>query len=340
MKKIQVRIFIMLSFFVLMTACTKEETTAIKEETPDSPSLSIPVLTTTQSTSITFSTALTGGLITSDGGSTVTSRGVCWSTSTNPTVELNTKTIDGAGIGSFTSSLDELKENTIYYFRAYATNSIGTAYGNQLSFVTTTANPGCGNITDIDGNIYPTVKIESQYWMRENLNTSKYRNGDVIPQVQDQSEWGKLTTGAWCYFQNGDGTLDKERGKLYNWYAVNDSRGLAPKGWHIPSYSEFRILIANLGGVMSANKMKAITGWEKGATNSSGFTALPAGARTSSGVFYGGNSRAEWWSATIENVTSQKKPDAWYMFLVFNDPESYLYHSSVNEGCSIRCIRN
>jgi uncharacterized protein (TIGR02145 family) len=339
MKKKKSTIFVILSLFVLMVACTKEETTA--EETTSLPSSSIPILTTAPITSITFSTALNGGLITSDGGSTVTSRGVCWSIATNPTIALSTKTIDGAGIGSFTSVLAELKENTTYYIKAYATNSIGTAYGTQLSFITTTAMPGCGNITDIDANIYPSVTIGSQCWMRENLKTSKYRNGDVIPQVQDPSKWANLTTGAWCYYQNGDGTLNSVNGKLYNWYAVNDSRGLAPTGWHIPVVHEFDVLIASLGGAMSATKMKATTGWNNdGATNSSGFTALSAGSRGYTGPFLGVNMRTHWWTTTLQPKGVNNKDKAWFMFLMSNDSECHQYYEDINSGFSVRCVRD
>ena len=103
------------------------------------------------------------------------------------------------------------------------------------------------DVVDIDGNTYQTVDICDQTWMKSNLNVSKYRNGDDIPQVTDATQWANLTTGAWCYFQNNttNGTI---YGKLYNWYAVNDPRGLAPNGWHIPSKDEWAVLRNCLGG--------------------------------------------------------------------------------------------
>ena len=116
--------------------------------------------------------------------------------------------------------------------------------------------------------------------MAENLNVEYYRNGDIIPQVQDEHEWASLKTGAWCYYEN-DPANGKKYGKLYNWYAVNDTRGLVPEGWHIPSYSEWRELIEYLGEDSAGTKMKSTSGWfENGnGTNSSGFGALGAGYR-------------------------------------------------------------
>ncbi|MGD1006866.1 MAG: fibrobacter succinogenes major paralogous domain-containing protein, partial [Ignavibacteriaceae bacterium] len=95
---------------------------------------------------------------------------------------------------------------------------------------------GCG-----DQSSYKTVKIGEQTWMLGNLNVDHYRNGDAIPEVEDPAQWGNLKTGAWCYYRNDPGN-DKKYGKLYNWYAVNDPRGLAPEGWHIPTQAEFKTL--------------------------------------------------------------------------------------------------
>jgi uncharacterized protein (TIGR02145 family) len=153
--------------------------------------------------------------------------------------------------------------------------------------------------TDIDGNTYNGIQIENQFWLTENLNVSKYRNGDEIPQVNNYNEWNNLTTGAWCYYENKDenGTI---YGKLYNWFAVNDPRGLAPEGFHIPSDEEWTILTDYLGGKRIAGSQlmeTGITHWESNpfATNSSGFTGLPGGYRNYDGSFNRIECQGDFW---------------------------------------------
>jgi hypothetical protein len=131
------------------------------------------ITTTTAVTSITTSSATSGGTVTNDGGASVTARGICWSTSSNPTIALSTKTTDGTGTGSFSSSLIGLASGTTYYVRAYATNSAGTGYGTQESFAT----------------LLPTITNGTQFWQNTNLNVSTYSDGTVIPQVTDLIAW-------------------------------------------------------------------------------------------------------------------------------------------------------
>jgi uncharacterized protein (TIGR02145 family) len=284
---------------------------------------SIPTVTTTSVSSITTTSAVCGGNVTSDGGSVVTARGICWSTSTNPTIELGTKTTDGSGIGNFLNDISGIVANTTYYVRAYATNSIGTAYGNEESF-----------IADI-----PTTTIGSQIWMKQNLGVSKYRNGDVIPQVQNPTEWANLTTGAWCYYSNdtANGTV---YGKLYNWFAVNDPRGLAPEGWHVATNAEWTSLTSFLGGAtLAGGPLKATTNWTSpntGATNSSGFTALPGGGRLGTAFGYLG-AFGVWWTAT-EDPTQNAL--AWYRILYNNSTKSEVYHNYKQFGLSVRCVKD
>jgi uncharacterized protein (TIGR02145 family) len=146
--------------------------------------------------------------------------------------------------------------------------------------------------------------IGTQRWMTRNLEVTHYRNGDLIPEVQDQTTWNNLTTGAWCYYNN-DPALGAIYGKLYNWYAVNDARGLAPQGWHIPSvFSEVQTLSNFLGGAtVAGGKLKATgtTYWNSpntGATNSSRFNALGSGFRGTDGTFTGINSFTRFWSSS------------------------------------------
>lgn len=317
----------------------------------------LPTVSTTAITNITTILAVSGGNITADGGGTITARGVVWSTSASPTIALNTKTADGTGIGTFVSNLMGFSFNTKYYVRAYATNSIGTAYGDELSFITsnfssTELNVQGFNVTDIDGNVYQTVKNCDQTWTKTNLNVSKYRNGDIIPEIKDPSQWANLTTGAWCYYNN-DSAMGAIYGKLYNWYAVNDPRGLAPIGYHIPSDIEWRILTNCLGGeIVAGGKMKETASsqtdayswyYDSGATNSSGFFAKPASWRytESSRTLFGGNNPikmdAIWWSSTgyVSGVASLRNIQA-----TSNSLNIQIFSHIKSNGLSIRCVKD
>jgi hypothetical protein len=183
------------TYYVRAYATNSAGTGYGNEVTFASEAINIPSLTTTIVSNIATSNASCGGNISDDGGLAVTSRGVCWSTSANPTIT-DYKTIDGSGMGVFTSSITGLITNTPYYVRAYATNNIGTAYGNQLSFTT---NPA--NITDIDGNVYNVIRIGTQLWMKENLKTTKYSDGSAIPLVTDYTAWRGLSTPGYCWYK-------------------------------------------------------------------------------------------------------------------------------------------
>ncbi len=177
------------------------------------------------------------------------------------------------------------------------------------------------------------VQIGNKIWMARNLNVSTYRNGDPIPQVQDAVAWANLTTGAWCYH-----VLDTENGrvhsKLYNKYAVMDSRGLAPQGWHVARANEWSTLYNFLGNNNVGGKLKATFLWafpNDGATNSSGFNALPDGFRLQDGSFTVLNQDARWW-------TSDQLPTVFYIYY-FNSQ----LNQSANEpqrGLSVRCIKD
>lgn len=230
----------------------------------------------------------------------VTNRGICWSTTENPTITSN-KTIDGIGKGVFASKIQGLMANTLYFIRAYATNSKGTAYGNQVSF--TTAEPTSGTLTDIDGNVYATVKIGTQIWMAENLRVSRYRNGDSIPEMVNGFNWAATTEGVYCHYDN-DSSISRVFGKLYNFFAVKDPRNLAPVGWHIPTKEEWQNLVDATGGrQLSGGNLKE-TGnvhWNlpnHGATNTFGFRALAAGNRNDVGNYINLKSNAFWWTNT------------------------------------------
>jgi len=281
-----------------------------------------PTITTATITNITETTATGGGNVTAQGSSSVNDRGVCWSTSQNPTTS-DAKTTDGSGTGSFTSNLTGLTANTPYYVRAYATNSAGTAYGSQVSFTTTGGSagepcPGIPTITDPrDGQVYPTVQIGTQCWLQKNMN---YNTGN-----------------SWCYDNNSSNC--NTYGRLYDWQTA---LGACPSGWHLPSDDEWTALTTFLGGEsVAGGKMKeaGTVHWHSpntGATNSSGYTALPGGDRDSDGNFHNLTNNAAFWSSTEYSSIC-----VWSRLLYYNFEPLYRYNTSHKTGSfSVRCVQD
>lgn len=207
------------------------------------------------------------------------------------------------------------------------------------------ANTLKAQVTDIDGHLYKTVKIGKQVWMAENLDVSHFRNGDPIPESKDwvSSEDGKP---AWCYYNN-EVTNGNKYGRLYNWYVANDKRGLAPKGWHIPTNTEWKILITYLGGKnVACHKMKSTDGWLKSTysppginngngTNESGFTGIPAGFRADDLEFNALGYNFYFWSSS--STTSS----AWSCTMDFRDCSVNLADDIIKrDGLSIRCVKD
>lgn len=189
-----------------------------------------------------------------------------------------------------------------------------------------------------DGTTYSSVKIGNQRWLAENLNVTTFRNGDPIPEAQNDSEWSKAASTespAWCYYMNDDGK-DTTVGKLYNWFAVNDPRGLAPEGWKIPTDQEFKTLVKNLGNSDAGEKMKSETGWlyDGNGSNSSGFNAKPGGYRYDDGSFNAIGIGGGWWSAT-----SADRYTAYFFYTYFNSNIVVSHNSAKDGGLSIRCIK-
>jgi len=196
-------------------------------------------------------------------------------------------------------------------------------------------------VVDIDSNVYHTMTIGTQVWMVENLRTTRYRNGDPIHNITLTAEWDNMTSGACCDYANTPGN-SKIYGKLYNWYAVNDSRNIAPTGWHVPSAAEWNTLMTYLGGeVVAGGKLKE-TGtkhWNSpntGATNESGFTALPGGSRYFSGKFLQLGIIGFWWSST----KSSKKYANSLNLSYDNSSLGYYKLLSLNGGLSVRCMKD
>ena len=327
----------------LSVRCVRDNTTA-----------QLPSVTTSTINSITQTTATSGGNITADGGSAVTARGICWNTAPNPTTA-NSKTTNGTDTGSFTSNLTGLTENTPYYVRAYATNSQGTAYGNEITFTTSSNGNLSGTFTDSrDGHVYKTIKIGEQVWMAENLA--------YMPAVSPPTEGSYTEPLYYVYGYEGTNVAAAKAtdnyatyGVLYNWPAAMAS---CPTGWHLPTDEEWialkSYLIANgynYDGTTTGNKigkaLAATTNWDTysatGAigdnlslNNKSGFSALPSGYRNSYGFFYRIGNYGSWWSSTEDGTD-----DAWDRHLDYG-------YSSVGRGSglskgygfSVRCVRD
>ena len=308
--------------------------------------LSTPVVTTRSITNISFTSVVCGGNISHNGGSIVTARGVCWSTSPNPTIS-DSKTNNGSGTGSFTSNITGLTDGTTYYIRAYATNSVGTAYGQELQFMTVDYGTPGQPFTDIrDGNTYSTVIIGSQTWMAENLRYA----GNI--QLGDTTSYNT----AYRYYPNNNSNNVHTYGYLYNRRAVfngasssssNPSgiQGICPDGWHLPSNAEWSQLsdylnnADNVGAMLAGNTNL----WESGTlTNSSyfgltGFSALPAGVYSN---YYSGFGRyAKFWSATEMSFYSVYIRFISYERTNISGWESTNYASS-KDGFSVRCVKN
>ena len=314
----------------------------------------VPVLLTTEVTGITQTTAISGGNISSDGGATITARGVCWNTVENPTINDN-KTTDGQGSGEFSSNMSGLTPNTTYYVRAYATNSAGTGYGEAISI--TTQSISFGNFTDPrDEADYQTVTIGNQVWMAENLR--------YLPSVVGPEPGSDTTPYYYVYGYDGtDVSAAKATdnfasyGVLYNWPAAmagsassttNPSgvQGVCPTGWHLPSHAEWTQLINYLGGVSDAGgKLKATgtieagTGlWYEpntGATNETGFTALPDGYRHYVGTFSSIGREGSWWTTTEYDSLNPL-----FQYTGHNHSDAGTFNLLKRSGFSVRCLKD
>jgi uncharacterized protein (TIGR02145 family) len=195
-------------------------------------------------------------------------------------------------------------------------------------------------VTDIDGNTYLTIRIGKQWWMAENLKVTHYLNGDAIPNVTGGKAWVNLITGAYCSYDN-DAANAKAYGLLYNCYAVMDARGLAPKGWHVPSDEEWQILVDYFGHNEDAGSKMKETGiiyWNSpntGATNESGFSALPGGYRSNYGNFSSVGTTALFWSST-----KGSRGNAWYRYLGYSYSGIYRDGYNKGNGFSVRCVQD
>ncbi len=341
----------------------------------------IPTVATKSITGITSNKAFGGGSVLQDGGVEVTVRGIVWAKFPNPSMELNDGlTENGQGIGSFVSEMINLLPNTTYYVMAYATNIVGTAYGNQIEFKTWKQDGSGGSVFDIDGNGYKTVIIGGKEWMAENLRVTKYNDGTDIPTGLNDYQWESTTDGAFAIYNhnahNTEGINSPEEmveayGKLYNWYAVNDPRGLCPEGWHVPSDDEWTYLVNYLmaeygwsnneydtNGI--GNKLKSCRQvdsplggdcdtdehprWRSHHTHYGndvfGFSALPAGLRAYFGYTYGISYYAYFWSSTKHFTSYAHSRLLYHDRGWLNSGWKEWKFSNKNQGQSIRCLQD
>jgi uncharacterized protein (TIGR02145 family) len=332
------------SLYYVRAYATNGAGTSYGNEISFSTPATAPIVSTSEVTSITTFTAKSGGTVISDGGGgPVTARGICWSILENPTRE-DSKTEDGPGLGPFLSNLIDLKANTTYYVRAWATNDTGTDYGNQVSFSTSSDTIifnnelTYGSVRDLDGNVYRTVQIGQQTWMAENLKTTQYSDGQPIPRIMDDSEWETFTQGGYCYYNN-EFSIKYLYGALYNWNAVKTGL-LCPSGWHVPAEADWTILTDYLGGESEAGgklKESGTTHWESpntGATNETGFTALPGGSRLTNSEFYGIGVNGIWWSAT-----ESPGDFAYFHYMSGDEQNMRTFDGSQKNGYSVRCVK-
>jgi uncharacterized protein (TIGR02145 family) len=299
--------------------------------------VAMPVVTTAAITAVAATTATSGGNVTDDGNGTITARGVCWATTTGP-LATGSHTTDGTGLGAFVSSITGLTPNTVYYVRAYATNSAGTSYGTDEFTLTTFA------ATDADGNNYTDTIIGTQTWLLQNLKTTRYTNGeligtttpstlDITAEVSPKYEWavGNNPANIPVY------------GRYYTWFAVTDPRGVCPTGWHVPSDTEWETMKTFLGGEAVAGgkiKEEGVIHWNApntGATNETHFTALASGYRNYNGSFVSFGATASYWSSTENPINT-----AWGWGQGLRWDNALLTRGGFDkpDGCVVRCLMN
>ena len=316
----------------------------------------LPTVSTMGVTAITATTAVTGGNITDDGGSAVIARGVCWSTSHNPTTAGN-HTSDGEGMGSFTCNLTGLTAGTTYFVRAYAINGNGTKYGDEVAFSTPV--PffcGTNTVSDYEGHIYNTVQIGDQCWMKENMRATKYSDGTSIERasVTGESSSNRL------YYDPGQAA---NYGYLYNWPAAKgpssvsaNNQGICPTGWHVPSNGEWTQLeqyVSSQSNYRCSNNSSYIakalastTGWNSStnqcavgntpaSNNATGFSAVPAGGHFGSSFAFSGDDAYFWSSTEYSSSGAYNRGLNKSNADVGSDYYGYKYR-----GYSVRCLRD
>lgn len=320
---------------------------------------------------VAITTATAKGQVTYEGDDFVFSRGFVWGTSPNPTVDNNNGiTLNGSGLGEYTGYLTGLTNQTVYYVRAYATNSLTTTYGSNFSFTAGVEN----GIVDIEGNFYPVVTIGTQTWMAKNLRTRTYNDGTPIPFL-DNTAWAAVdytsnpapSYGLYPHTSisglNSDEDVMNAYGVVYNYFAATSSNGVCPSGWHVPSNEEIDVLLGNISGgeILGGKKLKSCrtvssplggdcatsthprwnsSGSTYYGTDEYGFNALPAGYRTGSGTYSHVATMTGFNTTTIGLAVP---PFGWVMPALRMDYVNDVVFREMwqpNLGWSIRCVKD
>jgi uncharacterized protein (TIGR02145 family) len=292
-----------------------------------------PIATTAAASIVTSTTATLNGTVNANNLSTTVTFEYGPTISYGFTVTAIQSPVSGNLVTNVSVPITALTPNATYHFRVKAISTSGTSYGNDLPFSTP------ARVTDIDGNVYNTVQISTQIWMAENLKTTKYNNGALIPQVTDPDSWWQLTTPAYCWYNNNQVSYGNTYGALYNWYTVGTGN-LCPSGYRVPTQTEWQTLITYLGGSTLAGikaKETGTTHWSNpnNATNESGFTALPGGSRNPvDGTFQLIYDRGYWWSSTMEVSHAY-----YYIEMRYNWNNIMLTTEREQLAFSVRCIK-
>lgn len=241
----------------------------------------------------------------------------------------------------------DLNPGTLYHFRAKSKNSLGTTYGDDMTFTTMEKPEGA---TDADGNTYPAVQIDDQIWMAQNLRTTKFLNGDPIPTTATiMTDISSETDPVYQWLYDGVESYAATYGRLYTWYAVNDSRKICPSGWHIPSQAELDTLRNRIdqysGGILKEAGTSHWLAPNEGATNATGFTALPGGSRivlAKFGVFSDIGGSGNWWSSSTYSPPQQGYfENSAIAYSLINYASIFgMNYSEKNRGMSVRCLRD
>ncbi|MGF1586488.1 MAG: fibrobacter succinogenes major paralogous domain-containing protein [Bacteroidales bacterium] len=326
-------------FIILCIIASALSCSCSKSETPV-------LIATVEVTGITDVSARSGGIIVYGEEGGYKDKGVVWGTVADPTIENNSGRNTHTGNNSeFSSIIEGLNPGTVYYIRAYASNILGTAYGDEQSFRTYLQ-----GVNDIDGNTYYTIGIGSQEWMGTNLKTTRYLNGDSINFISLSQEWESVTGAARTVY-NSDIENERVFGSLYNWYAVTDDRGICPPGWRVPGDEDWKVLERELGMSTSSSNRSGLRDRYAGgklkergtarwngpnilATDEYGFRALPGGYIDIKGNSQTRDRNGNWWTST-----ELHEINAIYRNLYHENAGIYRSGIHKNSGFSVRCMK-